>query len=505
MSFGEELRRERVVREISLEEISAATKISVRLLPALEDGDVAKLPAPDVHARLHSRLLRGTSASTRTRRSTPTSPISPATPPTARRPKKARPRSRFWRGRRATAGTIVVGVTGMLLLLGLIAKPERRPRVLRATRGAARRSRRRSRTSTVSTEPTPAIRARARGGCRSPRPIAAPPPAAPGRVSLLLEFDGDSWTQLDADGRTVFSGLIRRGESKRFEAQEGFRLTLGNAGGVRVTVDGRAARPLGRRGQGRAQTCCCPARRRGASRPGRRALGRTSSRRRLSTSSPCCGRGRPLAEIRRFAARGLSAARPRRADARAARGAGRPRPETAETARATFAAPPARRARPVPRDRRSERHRDRHHHAATARTARCSSGSSATGTWTTRRCCAWRGRHGGAAGRPRRQPGPAAAPAGADRRALREPGADRRQPPAAQRDPRGVLRQGGAPATGRRARAPGSDRSRGDGAGGCGGRERPTRRPRRRRPTARRRRRRRTRHHGAARSSGGSV
>src|SRR6266498_1413856 len=45
-SFGDELRRERVVREVSLEEISAATKISLRLLSALERSDLAKLPAP---------------------------------------------------------------------------------------------------------------------------------------------------------------------------------------------------------------------------------------------------------------------------------------------------------------------------------------------------------------------------------------------------------------------------------------------------------------------------
>ena len=43
-SFGDELRRERVVREVSLEEISAATKISLRLLSALERSDLAKLP-----------------------------------------------------------------------------------------------------------------------------------------------------------------------------------------------------------------------------------------------------------------------------------------------------------------------------------------------------------------------------------------------------------------------------------------------------------------------------
>jgi len=46
LTFGEELRRERLVREVSLEEISASTKISIRLLTALEASDVAKLPAP---------------------------------------------------------------------------------------------------------------------------------------------------------------------------------------------------------------------------------------------------------------------------------------------------------------------------------------------------------------------------------------------------------------------------------------------------------------------------
>src|SRR5215471_6647305 len=46
LTFGEELRRERLIRDVSLEEISAATKISVRLLTALESSDVSKLPAP---------------------------------------------------------------------------------------------------------------------------------------------------------------------------------------------------------------------------------------------------------------------------------------------------------------------------------------------------------------------------------------------------------------------------------------------------------------------------
>ena len=67
---------------------------------------------------------------------------------------------------------------------------------------------------------------------------------------MILEFDQDSWTEVtSADGRPIFSGLSRRGTSQRFESADGFRLTLGNAGGVRVTIDGRPLEPLGASGQ----------------------------------------------------------------------------------------------------------------------------------------------------------------------------------------------------------------------------------------------------------------
>ncbi|HEX2060541.1 MAG TPA: helix-turn-helix domain-containing protein, partial [Thermoanaerobaculia bacterium] len=45
-SFGEELRREREIRGISLKEIADATKISKRFLEAIERNDHTTLPAP---------------------------------------------------------------------------------------------------------------------------------------------------------------------------------------------------------------------------------------------------------------------------------------------------------------------------------------------------------------------------------------------------------------------------------------------------------------------------
>jgi len=236
LSFGEELRRERLIREISLEEISSATKISVRLLQALEAGDTSRLPAPPFtrgFIRAYARhlgidpeekvnayladLAGGSLASTGGR--------------------KARTRSRFWRGRRATAGTIVGGVTAILLVLGLIASPQRRARPAPVQPVSASATAVALKNVSVSREPAPTV---VRDG-----PAVASMPG----VSLLLEFDDDSWTKLDADGQTVLEGLVRRGESKRFEARAGFRLTLGNAGAVRVTVDGQALERLGGAGK----------------------------------------------------------------------------------------------------------------------------------------------------------------------------------------------------------------------------------------------------------------
>jgi cytoskeleton protein RodZ len=242
--FGEELRRERLVREVPLEEISAATKISLRMLKALEDSDISRLPAPAfTRGFIRSYALHlGIDPDAR---------ICDYMADLARAADGAAPsvtsgHTRFWRGRGTTAGTIVGGVTALLLLLGLIARPARRP-APRAEKLSARSARVELKNVTVSNEPTPLVRQAA-----APVPVSdtlsAQAETDP-MVSLVLEFDQDSWTKLSAGGQTLFMGLIRKGEVKRFQARGGFRLSLGNAGGVRVTIDGRALESLGRAGE----------------------------------------------------------------------------------------------------------------------------------------------------------------------------------------------------------------------------------------------------------------
>ena len=245
LTFGEELRRERLIREVKLEEISGATKISMRLLTALEASDVSKLPAPVFtrgFIRAYSRHL-GLDAEEMVN-----AYLADVAPDRSKEaaPRKGRLRSRFLRGRRAAAGSIVAFVAAVLLIAGLMLRPERRsaPQRVAAPRPSAPIT-----FKNVAVSPLPAPVAETAPAPADPASPVANSGTPTSGVRLVLEFDGDSWTEVTADGQRIFSGLIHRGTRRQFDAKEGFRLTFGNAGAVRVTLDGRALEPLGTSGQ----------------------------------------------------------------------------------------------------------------------------------------------------------------------------------------------------------------------------------------------------------------
>ncbi|MEP6769559.1 MAG: RodZ domain-containing protein [Acidobacteriota bacterium] len=258
LAFGEELRRERQIREISLEEISSATKISVRLLTALEEGNLERLPAPAFTRGFIRAYALHIGIAPEEMVNAYLADLAGG-PREAAGPKKARPRSRFFRGRRGSASLMVGAVAAVLLVLGFIGSPQRHDRSGAATVVAPRAVPVAFKNVDVSNEPTPFIQNRmdaagrnpaaaAAAGAMEPVALSTPAEAAHG-IALTLEFADDSWAKVDADGRTVLNGMVHRGETRRLQAQQGFRLTLGNAGGVRVSVDGRALEPLGATGE----------------------------------------------------------------------------------------------------------------------------------------------------------------------------------------------------------------------------------------------------------------
>ena len=57
------------------------------------------------------------------------------------------------------------------------------------------------------------------------------------------------WVSVKGDGNTVLSRLLEPGEDKSFDANERFYIILGNAGGVRLKINGKQSKPLGKPGE----------------------------------------------------------------------------------------------------------------------------------------------------------------------------------------------------------------------------------------------------------------
>lgn len=70
-------------------------------------------------------------------------------------------------------------------------------------------------------------------------------------VSLRLGIRAreDCWIQLKIDGKVIFQNILRKGRSENWQAKEKIELSLGNAGGVDLEVNGKVISNLGKRGQ----------------------------------------------------------------------------------------------------------------------------------------------------------------------------------------------------------------------------------------------------------------
>jgi cytoskeleton protein RodZ len=84
------------------------------------------------------------------------------------------------------------------------------------------------------------------GPAPDPRPVAA---AAPGTRIVVVRADEAVWVRVEpAEGRAS-EELLPAGAVREWRSAGRLTVTLGNAGGVRVEVDGRALGPLGERGR----------------------------------------------------------------------------------------------------------------------------------------------------------------------------------------------------------------------------------------------------------------
>jgi cytoskeletal protein RodZ len=225
-SFGSWLRQQREIRNISLREISDNTKIGMRYLEALEEDRFEILPAP-IFAKGFLReyakyvgldadeVVNFYIAADQRRRLD----LDETAPVTQRPPLRA--------ARRAPP-VVPLLVGGVLLLVLLVLA------VWLLGRGEAGASREQA--------PPPAIAAPVVEPPPPPAPLPAVPAeeAAAGALLVNLTFTAECWVEALIDGERRIEELHVAGESMRLPARESVLLeTLGNAGAVRVEVNGR--------------------------------------------------------------------------------------------------------------------------------------------------------------------------------------------------------------------------------------------------------------------------
>ncbi|MEN9217069.1 MAG: DUF4115 domain-containing protein [Gloeomargarita sp. HHBFW_bins_162] len=222
--IGQYLRQVREQRQLSLEDISVRTRIQIRLLRALEEGQVAELPEP-IYVQGFLRQYANVLELGELDLSELDLAHAVTKPPTARASSGE-----------GTLRPFHLYITYFALILGAIGVLSY---ILRSP-------------SSPTPEPSPTV---AVSPAPSP-PVAASPPPSPAvaEVRVQVELTGQSWLQVVADGKVVFEGILNRGATNSWTAQKNLVLAAGNAGDVQVRVNGGAPQPLGQPGEVREVT-----------------------------------------------------------------------------------------------------------------------------------------------------------------------------------------------------------------------------------------------------------
>ncbi len=278
-SFGENLRREREMRGVTLEEISAATKISVRFLACVENEDFSKLPG-GIFARSFIRsygrylgldeeaLLAEFQQAMRGRGEQDISHFAILRPLPAE--KKASRTARIglplvvilllvagyaiWRHSRLAP---LPGLNAVTALPKAVASPAT------ATAPAAASSAANLAAVSPNNNGSTAAAASSGGAGASANNGAEPGGGSAAQVSssassaaadqsglnLQIAAAERSWVTVSADGVTVFQGILHANDVKTFHATKDFDVLTGNAQGVILTLNGQTLKPMGQEGE----------------------------------------------------------------------------------------------------------------------------------------------------------------------------------------------------------------------------------------------------------------
>lgn len=269
-SVGETLRRERLRKDLGLDQISRETKISARLLEAIENDRFELLPGgvfARSFVRQYARFLGLDEEELAAELEKVINPAGDLPSFTGALPEPAFkvPPVAEWEGASRSNSSVLPAlalvVAVMLVCSAVYAwwQRSRRPAPVtppvataqKAAAPAPKPAEPAAVTPAVANNPETAPQTEVSASAPAPEAVPAPVesdnPAATLHVSLTA--DDDAWVRVWADGRIVVDGVLRPNEVKTVAAVETLRIRTGNAGSLQLTVNGTPAGPLGPKGQ----------------------------------------------------------------------------------------------------------------------------------------------------------------------------------------------------------------------------------------------------------------
>lgn len=254
-SVGQKLRDARLRKQLALEDVSAATKINVRNLQAIEADDLAQICSPFTYrsfARQFANYLHVDWAEldqalseTSSRIPAPLVPGAPGAPLPASNRRK-RKRNNFRWALSLTSLGLMLGVCSAFYGVWQTAHRDAREAGIVVTGSST------STAGPLSTAQPHTVQSSSMAPTPTTPQTAAAPSAAPANgKSFRIELSAleQCWLSVATDGKEVFDGVLQPSQTKILEGLEEARIRTGNAGGLTVNVNGRAFGTLGRRGE----------------------------------------------------------------------------------------------------------------------------------------------------------------------------------------------------------------------------------------------------------------
>ncbi|WP_327698064.1 helix-turn-helix domain-containing protein [Streptomyces sp. NBC_00459] len=234
-SIGRALQQARIAAGLTVDDVSSATRVRIAIVHAIEQDDFAPCGG-DVYARGHIRTiaravhldpepLLSQFADAHGGRPAPT-PAAPMFEAERIRPERRGPN---WTAAMVAAIVAVIGFVGFTLVKG---DDGDKSAQAQAGEGA---------TPTAS-RPASAAPKKDKPADPKPDPSDSAIAAAPrDKVTVQVSAtDGRSWISAkDHNGRQLFDGLLKQGQSQTFQDNEEINLVLGDAGAIQLYVNGK--------------------------------------------------------------------------------------------------------------------------------------------------------------------------------------------------------------------------------------------------------------------------